>query len=66
MISEDPVSTTISFDGNPSTIITHKSSTIADEFGSRSLTMVFSGDNKAYAKIQAAQSLAFIHHNKGN
>ncbi len=50
MIPEDIASTTLSFDGNPSTIITHKSSTVADEFGSRSLTMVFSGDNKAYAK----------------
>ncbi|MDP3261205.1 MAG: RHS repeat-associated core domain-containing protein [Thermodesulfovibrionales bacterium] len=50
MIPEDTISTTIAFDGNPSTIIAHKSSTITDESGSRSLTMVFSGDNKAYSK----------------
>ncbi len=50
MIPEDTISTTFAFDGNPSTIIAHKSSAIADENGSRSLTMVFSGDNKAYAK----------------
>ena len=50
MVSEDAAVTTVSFDGNPSTIITHKSTTITDVYGSRSLTMVFSGDNKAYAK----------------
>ncbi|MBI3378080.1 MAG: hypothetical protein HY035_06750 [Nitrospirae bacterium] len=50
MIPEDTVSTTFAFDGNASTTIIHKSSTITDESGSRSLTMVFSGDNKVYAK----------------
>ncbi|KAF0144564.1 MAG: YD repeat-containing protein [Nitrospirae bacterium] len=50
MIPEDIAVTTVNFDGNPSTIITHKSSTISDSYGSRFLTMVFSGDNKAYSK----------------
>ncbi|MFA4828189.1 MAG: RHS repeat-associated core domain-containing protein [Thermodesulfovibrionales bacterium] len=50
MIPEDVAITTVNFDGNPSTIITHRSSTISDSYGSRSLTMVFSGDNKAYSK----------------
>ena len=49
MINENSVSTSLSFDGNPDTIITHKSSLVTDEFGSRSCTMVFSGDNHAYA-----------------
>lgn len=51
MAPEDAAVTTVSFDGNPSTIITHKSTTITDVYGSRSLTMVFSGDNKAYSKL---------------
>lgn len=42
-------STTVVFDGNPGTIITHKSTGIVDpEFGNRSCTMVFTGDNMAY------------------
>ncbi|MHC4267754.1 MAG: putative metal-binding motif-containing protein, partial [Planctomycetota bacterium] len=49
MIPEDNSSTTLTFDGNPLTTITHNSSTVTDGFGSRSATMVFSGDNKAYS-----------------
>ena len=49
MISEDTASTTLTFDGNPSTIITHSSSPVTDEFGDRSLTMVFHGDNQAFS-----------------
>jgi RHS repeat-associated protein len=48
MIAEDPVSTTITFDGNPDTVVTHRSTDVSDEFGSRSATMVFTGDNHAY------------------
>jgi len=48
MIPEDPIATTLTFDGNPSTTITHKSSVITDEHGTRSLTMIFSGDNRAF------------------
>ena len=49
LITIDPVSTEVVFDGNPETIITHKSTEIIDtEFGNRSCTMVFSGDNMAY------------------
>jgi len=48
MIAEDPISTTITFDGNTDTVVTHSSTEITDEFGSRSCTMVFKGDNKAY------------------
>ena len=48
MITEDPLATTITFDGNPETITTHQSTRITDESGSRSASMVFSGDNRAY------------------
>ncbi len=48
MITEDPVSTTVTFDGNPKTVVTHQSTEVTDEFGTRSCTMVFTGDNHAY------------------
>ncbi len=48
MIPEDPSSTTVTFDGNPETVVTHQSTEVTDEFGSRSCTMVFTGDNHAY------------------
>lgn len=48
MIAEDSVATTITFDGNPDTVVTHQSTEVSDEFGSRSATMVFTGDNHAY------------------
>ncbi len=48
MIEQDPVSTTFSFDGNPATVVTHQSTEVADEFGSRSTSMVFTGDNSAW------------------
>ncbi|MBF0330149.1 MAG: hypothetical protein HQL10_13425 [Nitrospirae bacterium] len=50
MLTEDPIATTVTFDGSPSTITTHKSSVTTDQYGSRSATMVFTGDNKAYIK----------------
>ncbi len=48
LVALDTESTTINFDGNPGTIITHESTVVSDEFGSRSCTMVFSGTNRAY------------------
>ncbi|MBW2406922.1 MAG: hypothetical protein JRF17_06100, partial [Deltaproteobacteria bacterium] len=48
MIAEDPVATTVTFDGNPDTVVTHQSTQVTDEFGSRSATLVFTGDNHAY------------------
>ncbi len=48
MIAEDPAATTVTFDGNPNTVVAHQSTEVADEFGSRSCTMVFTGDNRAY------------------
>jgi RHS repeat-associated protein len=48
MIAEDPAVTTLTFDDDPNTVITHKSADITDESGTRAVTMVFTGDNKAY------------------
>ena len=48
MIIEDPISTTVTFDGNPDTVIAHKSSDVTNEYGTRSTTVVFTGDNHAY------------------
>ena len=49
MITEDPAATTLTFDGNVETVVTHKSKDILDESGTRrAMTMVFSGDNRAY------------------
>ena len=48
MNAEDLAASTVSFDGNPNTVVAHQSTEVADEFGSRSCTMVFTGDNQAY------------------
>ncbi len=40
----------MTFDGNPQTILTHRSTPTTDSFGTRSLTMVFTGDNRAWVK----------------
>jgi RHS repeat-associated protein len=47
MITQDPISTTVTFDGNPNTVVTHESTEISDEHGTRSCTIVFTGDNLA-------------------
>jgi RHS repeat-associated protein len=49
MIQEDPTSTTLTFDGNPNTIIAHQSTIVTDDRGSRSSTLVFTGDTRAYS-----------------
>jgi sugar lactone lactonase YvrE len=48
MIAEDLASTTVTFNGDPATIVSHQSTPFTDEFGTRSCTMVFQGDNRAY------------------
>ncbi|MGD9044407.1 MAG: Ig-like domain-containing protein [Desulfobacterales bacterium] len=48
MITEDPIATTLTFDDNAGTVVTHKSEDVIDESGTRAVTMVISGDNKAY------------------
>jgi RHS repeat-associated protein len=48
MIAQDQISTTVTFDGNPETVVTHQSTEVTDVFGDRSCSMVFTGDNRAY------------------
>jgi hypothetical protein len=48
LIPEDTAYTTVAFDGNPDTVVTHRSTPVEDQFGSRSATMVFTGDNRAW------------------
>jgi RHS repeat-associated protein len=48
MITLDPVSTTVTFDGNPQTVVTHQSTEVSDAYGTRSCTTVFTGDNLAH------------------
>ncbi len=48
MIPVDTKSTTIAFDGNPATVMSHISTPVSDEFGTRSCTLIFTGDNRAY------------------
>ncbi|ABW66962.1 RHS repeat-associated core domain-containing protein [Desulfosudis oleivorans] len=49
LLTRDPAATTISFDGSPDSVTTHTSTeTVDPEFGNRSYTMVFTGDNVAY------------------
>ena len=48
MIVEDELCTDVAFDGNPDTVVTHRSTDVVDDFGSRACTMVFAGDNMAY------------------
>ena len=55
MIPEDAAVTTVTLDGSPLSVATHRSSTIADDHGSRACTMVFTGDNKAYAQVDGKE-----------
>ncbi len=49
MIEADSAVTTVIFDGDPASVVTHESTVVTDEFGSRSCTLVFHGDNRAFA-----------------
>ncbi|MCK5231529.1 MAG: hypothetical protein KAR13_14745, partial [Desulfobulbaceae bacterium] len=49
MIEMDKAFTVVAFDGNPDTVINHRSTPVTDEFGTRACTMTFTGDNHAYA-----------------
>ena len=48
MIAQDPAATIVTFDGSPDTVVTHQSTPVTDEFGTRSATLVFTGDNHAF------------------
>jgi len=48
MIPYDQKATTVTFDGNANTVVTHQSTPVSDQWGTRSATTVFTGDNQAY------------------
>jgi RHS repeat-associated protein len=48
MVAEDTAFTTVTFDGNAASVEVHRSTPVNDEFGNRSCSVVFSGDNSAY------------------
>ncbi|MCU0578657.1 MAG: hypothetical protein MUF69_03835 [Desulfobacterota bacterium] len=50
LIPQDLTATTLHFDGNPTTFSTHTGTMVSDERGERSLTLVFSGDNRAVVR----------------
>ena len=50
MIAEDAASTAVAFNGNPASITTHTSTPYTDDRGTRSVSMIFTGDNRAYIK----------------
>ncbi|OPY76594.1 MAG: tRNA nuclease WapA precursor [Syntrophorhabdus sp. PtaU1.Bin050] len=50
MLIEDTSATTLTFDNNPATVLTHQSTPYTDNRGTRFLTLVTTGDNKAYIK----------------
>lgn len=57
LVMLDSKSTTVTFDNNPETIVTHTSTLITDSFGSRSTTMVFKGDNPAWEVDKQGQRI---------
>jgi hypothetical protein len=58
MLPQDPAATTLTLDGDPATVLTHESSEVVDDFGSRSATLVLTGDNRAYAVDEEGNDLA--------
>jgi len=49
MILSDPIHTVAAFNGDPHTIISHRSSEVSDQWGTRSCTLTTTGDNRAFA-----------------
>jgi RHS repeat-associated protein len=48
MVALDPASTTMTFDGNSETVVTHRSTPVSDASGTRSCSVVFKGDNRVF------------------
>ena len=48
MIARDPATSSITFNGDAATVITHQSTAVIDEFGTRSCSVVVKGDNRAF------------------
>ncbi|MFC1858390.1 PKD domain-containing protein, partial [Thermodesulfobacteriota bacterium] len=62
MTAEDSLATTVDFDGNAENVVTHQSTAISDEFGTRSCALVFSGDNRAQAVDDKGQIIEELDH----
>jgi RHS repeat-associated protein len=57
MVAEDSRSTHVVLNGDQNVIITHRSTTVEDSRGTRSCTLIFRGDNKAYVVDEKGNSL---------
>ena len=60
LADEDTEATGVVFDGDPETTIVHRATPVSDEFGTRSPTMVFSGDNRAYETDENGDVVAVL------
>ncbi|MEN8246344.1 MAG: RHS repeat-associated core domain-containing protein [Thermodesulfobacteriota bacterium] len=49
MTTIDQAYTVAAFDGDPQTIIRHRSSEVSDQWGARACTLVLTGDNRAFS-----------------
>jgi RHS repeat-associated protein len=55
LVPADDAVTTIVPDGDPSHVFVHYGSTVANEYGTRSATVVLTGDTRAYAQTEAGE-----------
>lgn len=49
MLTEDTLSTDITLDGDPQTVVVHRSTPVTTSAGTRQVSLVFTGDTDAYA-----------------
>jgi RHS repeat-associated protein len=49
LLAEDQEATTLTLDGDPQTVVTHRSRPLTDSFGTRRATLVFTGDTQVFA-----------------
>lgn len=57
LVIQDSVVTSVTFDANPETVITHTASTVNDSYGERGMSMVFRGDNQAWELDEHGQRI---------
>ena len=58
LLQEDPEESEFVLNGNPESIMTHKSSPVSDESGVRSSSLVIAGDNTAYVVDEDGNDMA--------
>lgn len=59
LIEADPAATVVTFDGNPAAVASHTSTAVTDGFGTRSTTLVLTGDNRAWGRDAAGNEVEF-------